>query len=351
MNGYFHRVQAATATRFWINNVTREETRLAIEAGARGCTQNPSFPFKMLTTQDPNEREYVYGLLDPIIVRQPDDNAAQMELQRELVKNIARAFMPIYESSGGRDGYVSIQGDPFREDAETIIKSAEFNCVAPNIMAKIPVTPDGLEAIKALAPKGIPINATEVMSVRQALDVCEAYAGATAGMKAPPVIYYSHISGILDEYLQNNVKEQNIDISKDALWHAGIAAAKKTHRLTRERGYGAVGFIGGGARGLHHFTEMVGADAVVTINWKGTAEELINGGTIVTQRFFMPTPESVIDELCEKLPDFRKAYMLDAISPNEYEHFGPVALFRTMFEDAWRDANTLIAERRAQVSA
>jgi len=41
MAGYFHHVQAQTMTRFWINNVTREETRLAIEAGARGCTQNP----------------------------------------------------------------------------------------------------------------------------------------------------------------------------------------------------------------------------------------------------------------------------------------------------------------------
>ena len=348
MTGYFHRVQAQTATRFWINNVTREETRLAIEAGARGCTQNPSFPYKMLTTPDKDEREYVYGLLDPILARQKDDNAAQMELQRELVVNIAKAFMPVYESSGGRDGYVSIQGDPFREDVATIVKSAEFNCVAPNIMAKIPVTEDGLKAVGILAKKGIPINATEVMSVRQALDVCEVYAGATAGMKTPPVIYYSHISGILDEYLQKLVKEKNIDVSADALWHAGIAAAKKTHRMTRERGY-RVGFIGGGARGLHHFTEMVGADAVVTINWKGTAEELIKDDPVVIQRFFMPTPDSVIDELCKKLPDFKKAYMIEAIEASEYEHFGPVTLFRTMFEEAWKDANVLIANRRSHL--
>ena len=345
MAGYFHRVQALTATRFWINNVTREETRLAIEAGARGCTQNPSFPYKMLTTADESERGYVYGLLNPIVKRQKDDNAAQMELQRELVINIAKAFMPVYESSGGREGYVSIQGDPFREDAGTIVDSARFNCVAPNIMAKIPVTEDGLKAIGALVKEGIPINATEVMSVRQALDACEVYAGATAGMKNPPVMYYSHISGILDEYLKNTVIKNKIDISPDALWHAGIAAAKKTHRLTRERGYG-VGFIGGGARGLHHFTEMVGADAVVTINWKGTAEDLIKEDPIVVQRFFMPTPDSVIDELCEKLPDFKKAYMIDAIEASGYEHFGPVTLFRSMFEDAWKDANALIAQYR-----
>jgi len=349
MQSYFHRVQAQTATRFWINNVTREETRLAIGAGARGCTQNPSFVNKMLTTPDHDERAYIYGLLDPILKSVPDDNDAQIALQRELVKNIAKAFWPVYEESGGSDGYVSIQGDPFREDTDSIVKYAEYNCVAPNIMAKIPVTEDGLKAVGILAAKGIPINATEVFSVRQALDVCEVYAGATAGMANPPVIYYSHISGILDEYLQNTVKAKSIYISPDALWHAGIAAAKKTHRLTRERGYN-VGFIGGGARGLHHFTEMVGADAVVTINWKGAAEDLINSNPPVVQRFTMPTPESVIDELCAKLPDFRKAYMIGDIEPHEYEHFGPVALFRGMFEDAWKNANTLIRERRKEIT-
>ena len=37
-NTYFHRVHAQTPTRFWINNVTREQAHLAIEAGAVGCT-------------------------------------------------------------------------------------------------------------------------------------------------------------------------------------------------------------------------------------------------------------------------------------------------------------------------
>jgi transaldolase len=40
---YFHRVAKLTSTKFWINNVTREEARWALEAGACGCTQNPSY--------------------------------------------------------------------------------------------------------------------------------------------------------------------------------------------------------------------------------------------------------------------------------------------------------------------
>lgn len=38
-NDYFHRLNAQTPTRMWINNVTRRQARMAIEAGATGCTQ------------------------------------------------------------------------------------------------------------------------------------------------------------------------------------------------------------------------------------------------------------------------------------------------------------------------
>ena len=204
-------------------------------------------------------------------------------------------------------------------------------------MAKIPVTEEGLKAIEEVAAMGIPINATEVMAVRQALDVCEAYKRATKGMKNKAPIYFSHITGIFDQYLQQQVKENQIDISPDALWQAGMIIAKKAYQLTRQCNK-EVGFIGGGARGLHHFTEMVGADASVTINWRGTADRLLEENPPVVQRFFMPVPDGVLDELCEKLPDFRKGYFVHAIKPIEYEDFGPVKLFRSSFEEAWKSA-------------
>lgn len=106
-------------------------------------------------------------------------------------------------------------------------------------------------------------------------------------------------------------------------------------------------FLGGGARGPHHFTEMVGAVATVTINWKGTAEDLLKEDPVVVQRWNMPTPASVIDELVEKLPDFRRGYFIDAIRPEEYEAFGPVALFRSTFEKSWKAALEKVAAIRA----
>lgn len=111
----------------------------------------------------------------------------------------------------------------------------------------------------------------------------------------------------------------------------------------------AVGFIGGGARGLQHFTEMVGANACITINWKGTADKLLETDPPVVDRFRAPVSEAVLDELLTKMNDFRRGYMLDGITPPEYEGFGPVDLFRDSFTDAWQKARALAAERRAKL--
>ena len=341
---YFQRVQSLTATKFWINNVTREEADLAIEAGAYGCTQNPSYTWKMMSNKA--EEEHVKELLVPILEEEPDDTEALVKLQCALVADIAQHFMPIYEKTGHKFGYVSIQGDPFHEDAETIIRCARYNTSAlPNLMAKVPVTEEGLKAIRVLLSEGIAINATEVMAVRQALDVCDIYNEVCSSMENPPVVYFSHITGIYDQYLKSYVEKNNVDISPDALWQAGMAVAKKTYHMAKARSP-YVGFIGGGARGLHHFTEMVGANAVVTINWVGTAANLIEQDPVVVQRFDMPVPESVVDELVEKLPDFEKGYFTSKIKPCEYEDFGPVVLFRSQFESAWKNALKYIAEMR-----
>jgi len=49
MSGYFARVSAETPTRLWINNPTDDELRMALAAGAIGCTTNPAYAGGLLT--------------------------------------------------------------------------------------------------------------------------------------------------------------------------------------------------------------------------------------------------------------------------------------------------------------
>ena len=347
MSDYFKRVQAQTPTRFWINNVTVEEAHKALDAGAVGCTQNPSYTWKILNGAD---REFAIDLIHTYIEEGLSNDDVLVKLQRTLVERIAEIFMPLYESSNGKLGYVSIQGNPFREDVESIVRYGRFNREKlPNIMIKVPVTVDGLKGIDTLLREGTPINATEVMAVRQAVDLCEVYANATCGMKNAPVTYYSHIAGIFDEHLKATVEQENIDISPDVLWQAGIIVAKKVNQMTKTH-WPEVGMISGGARGLQHFTEMVGADASVTINWVGTADKLLEQNAPVVNRFHMPPLYEAIDELFTKVPDFRKAYFLNEIESEEYEDFGPVVRFRSSFESSWKKALAAIEEERQKMS-
>ena len=342
---YFHRVTKQSPTMFWINNPTRTQADLALEHGALGCTNNPSYTEKMLVNAE--EGEYARQVLADVLQDVDDDRKAAIEFQARMVKPVADKFMPLYEQSGGMHGWVSIQGDPLADDnAQDIIDQAVDNRkVSPNICCKIPLTEPGLEAIEQLVPQNVSINSTEIFGVSQMVALGETYEKVARESGQYPMIYMSHIAGIYDDYLRNYVKENDVQISPDVLHQAGLAVARKVYRIMTERAYKCT-FIGGGARGLHHFTEMVGGRVVVTINWVGTADKLIAQNPPVMYRLFNPVPDKVIDELMEKLPDFKRGYLEDGLSIEEFEDFGPVQLFKSAFTKSWRSVLDTIKEQR-----
>ena len=297
---YFHRVTEQTPTRFWINNPSSEETDWAIAEGAVGCTTNPSYCQKMI--DHPTEGAYARTLLAVAVRESRDDTEAVVLLQRKLVKAIADKFLPIYERSRGKDGFVSIQGDPISEQSPDAIvaEGLKNRELGENVCIKVPVTATGLPAVEALIADGVPINATEVFGVAQAISLCETYEKTTKKTGRASKMYLSHIAGIYDDYLKHYVDAHGVEISRDTLWQGGLAVARKVYRLLIDR-KNEITFVGGGARGLHHFTEMVGGDLVVTINWGGTADRLLAEDPPVVYRLFNPVPDHVVDELAAKL--------------------------------------------------
>ena len=345
---YFIRVSQLTPTKFWINNPSRNQVSLALEHGAAGCTCNPSYTQKMVDY--PEEREYALCLLDEAIRETDSDKYAAEGFQRKLVSPIAKCFLPIFTNSAGVDGYVSIQADPIdEEDPEEILRQASDNrAVGKNICCKIPTTASGLAAMEPLFEENTPINATEIFGVSQMIALCELHDKVARRANKRPVLYMSHIAGIYDDYFKSYVEKEKVDISPDVLWQAGLAVARRVYQVMEERGYSAI-FIGGGARGLHHFTEMVGGNVCLTINWEGTADKLIETDPPVVYRLFNPVPQKVIDELMEKLPDFRRGYLDDGLAVEEFEGFGPVQLFRSSFIKSWKRVLEMIKDRRARL--
>jgi len=194
-----------------------------------------------------------------------------------------------------------------------------------------------------LVSKDVPLNATEIFAIRQAVVLCETYQRASRKHGKTPPLFISHIAGIYDDHFQNVVRNDGVEISPDVLWQAGLAISRRLYQIMEDRQYPGI-FVAGGARGLHHFTEMVGGRVCCTINWEGTADKLLEQNPPVVYRLFNPVPQKVIDELIEKLPDFKRGYLEDGLEIEEFEDFGPVRLFRSSFVKSWNQVLDLISE-------
>lgn len=340
---YFHRVAKETPTRFWINNPTIQEIKEAIAAWAINMTSNPSYASKLLQ----NESGYIEGLIDAVIKETKDDDQAADLVNQRAVARALEQFLPLYEQSGGEQGYVTIQGDPRVDDnADIIIEDAlRHRRLGENLMVKIPVILAGTKAMETLIAKDIPICATEVFSISQAVYFCELYKRISRESGKKPKLFVTHITGIFDEYLENIVRHKGIQIAPEVLAQAGCAVARKEYRILKERRYETT-MLGGGARGTQHFTELVGGDVHITINWS-TAQQLIEDDGPVVSRIDAETPKDVISELTEKLPDFRRAFYENGLSLEEFKDYGPVMLFRGMFLKGYYHLLGEIAMRRA----
>jgi transaldolase len=342
---YFQRVHSETATRMWINNPSAEDVRQSIAAGAVNCTTNPSYCSKLLQT----EPDYLRGVIDQVVKSTKDNDEAAERVYHAASARVMDAFRPLHAQSGRTMGFVTIQDDPRADDDAEHIVEVTMRCTAlgPNFMTKIPVIASGIAAIEELVARNIPICATEIFAVAQATHMCEVYERAARKSGNQPPFYVTHITGIFDQYLAEVVKSEKIAIAPEILAQAGCLIARKQYRILKERGYPGT-LLGGGARGIQHFTEFVGGDFHITINWS-TAAELLATNPPVVARIDAPTPKEIVEELRAKAPGFRRAYDEDGLTVEEFADFGPLMFFKTMFLNGYARLLDEVVERRARI--
>jgi len=344
---YFHRLAELGASRFWVNNPTPSQTEQAVSAGAVACTTNPTYGWKQLG--DRETRDEVERFIREGIASGADDHEVADYVQRRCVERILPFFESIHSASSGTLGFVSLQGNPLNDDkAATIVEeSHRYRELGAQVIAKVPVTRAGLEAMERLVADDIPVIATEVMALSQALAAAEMYKRVSRETGNRPPFFLTHITGIFDDYLREELETTGTEIQRDIVWNAGIILARRQYQVLRDRGHEDIIMLGGGARGIHHFTELVGEQVHVTINWSPTALDLINSDPPVVFRMETSVPAFMIDELREKIPTFDKAYRESGLTVDEFETFGPVRHFRSMFCDAWEKLVATVAERRS----
>jgi len=163
----------------WLDYIQRSlldsgELEAWIDQGLRGVTSNPSIFKKAIA----DSADYDHDLR--VLV---NEGKSVSEIYEALaLDDIARAadlLRPVYETTKGLDGYVSLEVDPAlaHDTAGTVADVRRFHKLLdrPNVLFKVPATPEGIPAIEELIGSGININVTLIFALDQYQAVVRAF--------------------------------------------------------------------------------------------------------------------------------------------------------------------------------
>ncbi|MCA1581180.1 MAG: transaldolase [Acidobacteria bacterium] len=213
--------------------------RMIREDALTGMTSNPTIFQKAIADSD------LYDEDMRRLAGQGLDTYRVFEgLEVQDVQRAADLFRPVFDRTGGDDGFVSIEVGPHLAlDRDGTIEEARRlwkSCDRPNVMVKIPGTKEGVPAIRQCLEEGININITLLFSVSRYREVMEAYlagleARAAAGKPVDRVrsvasFFVSRVDTMADKKLDARAKEAGSDreraLAKDLRSKVGIANAR-----------------------------------------------------------------------------------------------------------------------------
>jgi transaldolase len=188
MNGPLQRL-AELGQSVWIDYLSRdllasgELARLMRESAVVGVTSNPTIFEKAISEGDAYDAQ-----LRELLAHELDGKEVFLELARADVAAACDLFRPVWEQTGARDGYVSIEVDPnLAYDANAQFEEAKelHDAIArPNLLVKIPATKAGVKAIEDSIAAGRSINVTLVFSIERYAAVARAFVDGLARFRA-----------------------------------------------------------------------------------------------------------------------------------------------------------------------
>lgn len=342
-----HQMTLEFPTDYWNDSCSEEELTYAISHGAVGATSNPTIVHSVLKKELHLWEERIQTLI------RENPTWSEVELTWKLFEEMAvygAGFLrPVYERFDGKKGRLSIQTNPaLYRNAQAIAEQAvHFDSLAANMIVKIPVTKAGIQAIEEATRRGVSINATVSFSVPQAIAVAEAVERGLKrrAVEGQPVEDMSPVCTIMvgrtDDWMKVLAKRDEIDIDPTYLDWAGIVCMKKAYEVYRQRGY-RTRLLAAAYRHLGHWSEFIGGEMIVSMPYEWQLKA--NASDIeVRERMSKPVDPKIIEEMYQKLPDFRRAYDEDGMSVDEFDDYG--ATVRTL-RGFIASAHDLMAEVR-----
>ncbi|MDQ3384451.1 MAG: transaldolase [Actinomycetota bacterium] len=163
----------------WLDNLRRDwlvdgELGRWVERGVRGITSNPSTFQKAMSEGSAYDEQ-----LDRLLAEGGTVPDAYWAMVTTDIEDTLALLRPVYDESGGQDGYVSLElGPAMARDTHASIAAARGFHEAidePNLMIKIPATDEGVPAVQRMIAEGRSINITLIFSLDRYAEVIEAY--------------------------------------------------------------------------------------------------------------------------------------------------------------------------------
>ncbi|MBX3051455.1 MAG: bifunctional transaldolase/phosoglucose isomerase [Caldilineaceae bacterium] len=164
-----------------------------VNQGLRGVTSNPSiFQQAITSSTDYN------AAIERLVSEGHTVNDIYETLAIQDIRRAADILRPVYERTDALDGYVSLEVNPkLAYDTEGTVMEARrlFSMVdRPNVMIKVPATPQGIPAIETLIGEGININVTLMFSLKHYDETANAYISGLERLAASNVDYSKVVS-------------------------------------------------------------------------------------------------------------------------------------------------------------
>jgi transaldolase/glucose-6-phosphate isomerase len=288
----------------WLDNLSRklmesgELKRLIDEEGLTGITSNPTI-FQKAITGSTDYDTALQRMLDQGI---RDEKELFLGLAIEDVSRAADMLWPVYQSTKGLDGFVSIEVSPdLAYNTEVTIAEARrlFSTIGKkNILVKVPATQQGLPAIEQLTSEGVNVNITLLFSVKRYEEVAEAYLRglekrANQGKPIHEItsvasFFVSRVDTLSDKLLEARISSAGSKAEKDKISaligkaavanakiaykkYKGIFAGKRFNALKEKRGriqrllWGSSGTKNPKYSDIKYVQELIGPDSINTM--------------------------------------------------------------------------------------
>lgn len=216
----------------WYDNIDRaqlasgEFQRMLNEEGIVGVTANPTIFQKSISHGTTYDEQ-----ITQLIQEGKDTNEIYEALVMRDIQTVADLLRPIYDRTGMKDGYVSLEVSPdlAHDTGGTVAEARRFWHAVnrPNLLIKIPATQEGISAIQQTLTDGINVNITLIFSLDNYRQVTEAYLGALEERNAEgkdishiasvASFFVSRVDTLVDKLLEEQAKATSASAEQQKL--------------------------------------------------------------------------------------------------------------------------------------